>query len=78
MLQLATNNELILDGKYTGLSLVQRREGTVIYTPERTGQQYAEHKMPHSRYATSHDSPASGAAGRSQLEADLRELLGRL
>ena len=78
MLQLATNNELMLDGQYIGLALAQRRDGTVIYTPERIGQQYAEHKMPHQRYATNHDQPSSGAAGRAQLEADLRELLERL
>lgn len=80
MLQIATNNALILDGKSIGLSLVQRREGSVVYTPESrlSGQAYREHPMPHPRYATSHDAPASGAAGRAQLEADLRELLARL
>jgi hypothetical protein len=77
MLQIATNNALILDGKATGLSLVQRREGTVVYTPENrlNGESYREHKMPNARYSTAHDAPASGAAGRAQLEDDLRKLL---
>jgi len=78
MLQLATNNELVIDGKFTGLGLTQRREGSVVYTMERAGRVYAEHPMPHKRYAASHDKPVSGAAGRSQLEADVRELMGRL
>lgn len=80
MLQIAANNALLLDGKSIGLSLVQRREGSVVYTPESrlSGQAYREHKMPHARYSTAHDAPASGAAGRAQLEADLRDLLEKL
>lgn len=87
MIQHATDNSLILDGKVTGLKLTQRREGSVVYTPESrlSGQAYREHKMPHQRYSLSHDAPTdprtglpTGAAGRAQLEADLRELLGRL
>lgn len=80
MLQIATTNALMIDGKSIGLSLVQRRDGSVVYTPESrlSGRSYREHKMPHERYSTAHDAPASGAAGRAQLEADLRELLARL
>lgn len=80
MLQHTTDNSLILDGRDTGLKLTQRREGTVVYTPENRlrGQAYREHKMPHARYSTAHDAPASGAAGRAQLEADLRALLATL
>ena len=80
MLQHATDNSLILDGRDTGLKLAQRRDGTVIYTPESrsSGQAYREHQMPHARYSTAHDTPASGAAGRGQLEADVRALLARL
>lgn len=80
MLQHTTDNSLILDGRDTGLKLTQRREGTVVYTPESRlrGQAYREHKMPHARYSTAHDAPASGAAGRAQLEADLRALLATL
>lgn len=80
MLQITTNNELRLDGKATGLSLAQSHDGTVVYTPESrlSGRAYQEHQMPHKCYSTAHDAPASGVAGRAQLEADLRELLARL
>lgn len=80
MLQHATDNSLIIDGRDTGLKLTQRQDGTVVYTPENRlrGQAYRQHEMPHKRYSVAHDAPASGAAGRSQLEADLRELLARL
>ena len=80
MLQHATDNSLIIDGQATGLKLTQRQSGTVIYTPESrpSGRAYREHQMPHARYSTAHDAPASGAAGRTQLEADLRALLARL
>lgn len=77
MLQINTNNEILLDGKKTGLSLTQRQTGTVIYTPESpvSGHRYCEHTMPHARYSTVHESPSSGAAGVRQLEADVRLLL---
>ena len=71
-------NRLAIDHVQTGLALAQRRDGTVIYTPEGGRAKYVEHKMPHARYSTAHDAPASGAAGRAQLEADIRELLRQL
>jgi len=79
-LQIDGNHRIILDGETVGLCLVQRASGTVIFTPENRalGRTYREHKMPHFRYSTAHDAPASGAAGRVQLEADLRALLARL
>jgi hypothetical protein len=80
MLQHATDNSLIIDGRDTGLKLTQRQDGTIVYTPDNRlrGQAYKQHQMPHKRYSVAHDAPASGAAGRSQLEADLRELMARL
>lgn len=80
MLTIDTANRITLDGRAIGLGLIQRASGTVIYTPEDrlAGRTYAEHQMPHPRYSTAHDSPASGAAGRAKLEVDLRELLARL
>jgi hypothetical protein len=75
MLTIDTSNRISINGQPTGLALTQRREGTVIYTPEGIGRAYAEHKMPHARYSTAHDAPASGAAGRAQLEADIVALL---
>lgn len=78
MIQIDTSNRIRIDGRDTGLALTQRASGTVIYTPEgRTGA-YREHKMPHARYSTAHDAPASGAAGRAQLEIDVRALLQQL
>lgn len=80
MLQITNNNTLLIDGKSIGLSLVQCREGTIVYSPESrlSGRAYREHKMPHRRYSTAHDTPASGTAGLVQLESDLRELISRL
>ena len=78
MIQIDTADEILLDGQRTGLGLTQRREGSVVYTRERQGVRYAEHKMPHPRYSAAHDAPASGAAGRGQLEADVRALLATL
>lgn len=77
MIQIDTANRIILDGHQTGLALVQRASGTVIYTPESKvgGTAYREHKMPEVRYSTAHDTPASGAAGRALLEDHIRALL---
>lgn len=75
-----TANRISIDGRAVGLSVTQRANGTVVYTPENraTGDNYAEHKMPHARYSLAHDNPTSGAAGRAQFEADIRALLAAL
>ncbi|MES1979570.1 MAG: hypothetical protein V4451_16125 [Pseudomonadota bacterium] len=73
-----TSGRLSIDHVQTGLALAQRREGTVIYTPEGVSTKYTEHKMPHARYSAAHDAPASGAAGRAQLEADILDLMKKL
>lgn len=75
MIQITTANQILLDGQATGLRLTQRKDSTVIYSADWDGKNYREHSMPHPRYSTAHDAPASGAAGRSQLEADIRALL---
>lgn len=77
MIKIDTSNRISIDGVETGLALTQRASGTVIYTPEGRSV-YREHKMPHTRYSTAHDAPASGAAGRAQLEIDVRALLYQL
>ena len=77
MIQIDASNRISIDGRDTGLALAQRASGTVVYTPEGRSA-YREHKMPHARYSTAHDAPASGAAGRAQLESDVRALLERL
>jgi hypothetical protein len=73
-----TANRIHLDGQPTGLAVTQRRDGTVVYTPEGFSTAYREHRMPHARYSLAHDAPASGAAGRAQFEADLRALLASM
>jgi hypothetical protein len=71
-------NRISIDGRETGLAISQRCVGTVVYTVATATTKYAEHIMPHVRYSTAHDKPASGAAGRTQLEADIRALLETL
>lgn len=79
-IQIDTSGGIRIDNHDTGLGLAQRQHGTVIFTRECgfSGVKYAEHKMPHARYSAAHDAPNSGAAGRAQLEADVRVLLERL
>ena len=57
-----------IDDRDTGLFVRQDKEGTVVYTIN----PYAERAMPHSRYALSHNTPASGVAGRCDFERDVR------
>lgn len=80
MIKIDTTNRISINGQPTGLAVVQRAAGTVVYTPESraSGIEYKEHPMPHTRYSLAHDTPASGAAGRSQFEADILALLERL
>ena len=87
-LQIDTSDSIIIDGQETGLKLTQRREGSVIYTPESiiSGRKYKEHKMPFERYSAAHDAPSKPGqaydpnvtAGRAQLEADVLDLLKTL
>lgn len=84
-IQIDTANRIKIDGQDTGLALVQRREGTVVYTPESrpSWQKYQEHTMPFGRYSAAHDAPhkpgegydPNVCAGRSQLEADVQAML---
>lgn len=86
MLQIDTSDSILIDGRDTGLKIAQRREGSVIYTPESaaSGRKYQEHKMPYARYSTAHDAPhkpgqaydPNVSAGRAQLEADVLAFLG--
>lgn len=59
----------------TGYRVTQRAGGTVVYSVAPNGDHYCEHGMPHARYSTSHDKPASGVPGRAQFEADIRALI---
>lgn len=78
MIQISTDNNIRIDGQATALYLGQRREGSFVYSAGHGGANYKEYPMPHARYAASHDKPASGAAGRTQLELDVRSLLASL
>jgi len=91
MLTIDTSNRILINGCDTGLAMTQRREGTVIYTPESraNGARYQEHKMPHARYSAAHDNPRPlhatpelaakyKTAGRAHLEVDVLALLARL
>ena len=86
MLQIDTSGSILIDGRDTGLKLTQRRDCSVIYTPEKIGRAYAEHAMPCARYSAAHDAPSKPGqpydpnvtAGRSQLESDVRSLLSTL
>lgn len=78
MIQICLDNSIKIDGESTGLYLGQRREGSFVYSADHGGANYREHQMPRARYSASHDAPASGAAGRSQLENDIRALLATM
>jgi hypothetical protein len=75
MLKIDTSGSILIDGRDTGLKLIQRRVGSVIYTLEGISRAYVEHKMPYARYSTTHDAPASGVAGRADFERDLKALI---
>lgn len=78
MIQITADNEILIDGKRTGLGLWQKATGTVVYTRESGSAKYAEHAMPRARYSAAHPSPASGVAGCNQLEDDVRALIKTL
>ena len=80
MITIDTTNRIVIDGSRTNLAVTQNANSTVVYTPESVlnKQAYKEHAMPYGRYSLAHDAPASGAAGRSQFEADIRALIATL
>jgi len=75
MITIDTANRISIDNVQTGLAVTQSANGTVVYTPECIGSHYKEHTMPHARYSLTHDKPASGVAGKSQFESDIKELI---
>lgn len=80
MMTIYTNGNISISGQSTGLGVKQGPYGTIVYTLECvfTGAKYKEHAMPHKRYSLAFDAPASGAAGRTQFEADVLELIKTL
>lgn len=80
MILIDTTNRIVIDGQRTPLAVIQRGDGTVVYTPESrlSGQAYVEHEMPHKRYSLAHEAPTSGVAGRAEFESDVKTLLSSL
>ena len=79
-IQINTQDWIILNSKDVGLGVRQTSAKTVVYRREQplSGIKYTEYSMPSIRYSLSHPHPASGAAGCSQFESDVRDLLAGL
>ena len=69
MIQIDSTSSILIDGKQTGLAVVQHLVGSTIYRPETASLTYAEIKMPKSRYTLSTD------AGRAEFEEDIKSVL---
>ena len=69
--RIATNNEIVIDGSYTGYGVYQAEEGTIVY--KFRGPVL---KMPRNRYSLSGSKPLSGNPGLDQFEVDFRKLIG--
>ena len=67
MIKIATNNEIYLDGKATGYGVVQKQNGTQVYTMDAAADPVP---MPEHTYALA--DPKS----RDQFEADFRAAVG--
>jgi len=82
-LTIDTTDRILIDAKPVGLSVRQRGDKTVVYTPEQGvigGYQYryTEHNMPHARYSLAHVNPKSGAPGRIQFTQDIIALVSKI
>lgn len=71
-------DRILIDNIQTNLAVTQSREKTIVYTPEGRATHYKVHEMPKARYSLAHNNPASGVAGRSEFEHDIKELLKKL
>lgn len=76
MLQINTKNEIILDGQNTRMTVKQTANGTLVRYFY--GSEVFELPMRHKVYSLATDNPASGVAGKSQFEKDIREYLVEL
>ena len=76
MLQIATNDEILVNGQRTGLSMRQEAGHTNIFRHENIfkGVKYEAIGMPSIRYCCGADVRKYGAVGYDQLEADLRQM----
>jgi hypothetical protein len=74
MLQIDTNNQILIDGKRTGFSVHQTPIETAVVCHATGAPVWCP--MPSRRYALSHDNPASNAQGRAQFERDFLLMIG--
>ena len=76
MLQIATNDEIIINGERTGFAMRQESGHTNIFRQENIfkGVKYEAIWMPSIRYSCAADIKRYGAAGYDQLEQDLRAM----
>jgi CRISPR/Cas system endoribonuclease Cas6 (RAMP superfamily) len=72
MIQIATNNQIILDGTPTRFSVVQTPEGTTVYERE-TGRTVS---LPLPRYMLASDTGRTnkGVGTLAQFEAEIRRM----
>lgn len=79
-----TDGSIEINGKATGLRVVQGPKGTIVFSEK---QHDITYPMPYARYSLSHNAPRSIHAtpalaakhktvGRSQFETDIKSLLG--
>jgi len=73
-LEILANNEIMMKGRKTGISVRLRGDRTVAYRPETDTQKYEELPLPRQRYALSNHEPHPDAASVDQFVADLRQL----
>lgn len=73
MLQINTNNQIILNGKKTAYTVHQTPLETAVIC-HATGEP-VWCVMPQYRYSLAHDAPASGVAGRTQFEQDFIQMI---
>lgn len=72
MIQQATNNEIILNGKATGYTASQTLGGTRVRHVV-SGKTLT---LPKNRYSLSCENPASGVPGKSEFESDFVAAIG--
>ncbi len=73
MLRINTINQVILDGQVTKFTVYQDQHFTQVFFMTDVGEVFVD--MPKQRYSLSHDAPASGVAGRTAFERDIRNII---
>ena len=73
---ITTNNNLMIDGKFTHYYLHQRPDGTKVYSA-RPGSPTVAIPLPALRYSLTSESPACGH-GASEFERDFKQAVSKL